>query len=304
MRVGVHLRIPTTAEAGMDALLDEAVTAHRLGLDLWIPQTNDGDALTALGVVGRVCPGMRLGTSCVPIWPRHPLVVAMQALTVQAATGNRLTLGVGLSHRPLVESEYGIPFERAVRYMREYLAILGPLLGGSGVDYQGELLTARFAGRLDVAGARPPSVLVAALGPQMLDVAGRLAEGALLWMVGPKTLASHIVPRLTEAAAGAGRGRPEVVVGLPVCVTSDAGRARAEVAAAYAAYGDLPSYRRILDLEGAAGPGDVALIGDEATVRSALSSLAEAGATALSLRPTGSPAEQARTLEVLASLKV
>jgi 5,10-methylenetetrahydromethanopterin reductase len=166
------------------------------------------------------------------------MVVATQALTVQAATGDRLTLGVGLSHRVMIERPYGIRFERPVRYMREYLEILVPLLRGGEADFEGELLATHTNEAVRVAGVDPPAVLVAALGRQMLGVAGRLAEGALLWMVGPRTLASHILPHLTAAAAGAGRSHPRVVVSLPVCVTSDPEGAREAVATTYASYGE------------------------------------------------------------------
>ena len=302
MRIGIHVKTPTGDANVIDSLVAEAREARRLGLDFWMPQTNDVDAQTTLTIVGRELPGLRVGTSCVPVWPRHPLALAMQALTAQAATGNRLTLGVGLSHQVMIERPYGIPFARPVRYMREYLEILVPLLHHGEVDYEGELLTAQTDGPVRVAGAEPPTVLVAALGRQMLNVAGRLAEGTLLWMVGPRTLASHIVPHLTAAADAAGRGRPQVVVSLPVCVTSDPDGAREAVAGTYASYGELPSYRAVLDMEGAPGPADVAVVGDEASVESQLRGLEEAGATALSLRPFGSPDEHRTTLALLSGL--
>lgn len=302
MRIGIHVKTPTRHANVIDSLLAEARESHRLGLDFWMPQTNDVDAMTTLTIVGRELPGLHVGTSCVPIWPRHPMVVAMQALTAQAATNNHLTLGVGLSHQVMIEGDYGIPFERPVRYMREYLEILTPLLHHGEVDYQGELLSTHTTYPVRVAGAEPPTVLVAALGRQMLNVAGRLAEGTLLWMVGPRTIASHIVPHLTAAADAAGRGRPHVVVSLPVCVTSDPDGAREAVAATYASYGELPSYRAVLDMEGAPGPADVAVVGEEESVESQLRELEEAGATALSLRPFGSPDEFQNTMTLLSDL--
>jgi F420-dependent oxidoreductase-like protein len=302
MRIGIHVKTPAGDANVIDSLLAEAREAHRLGLESWMPQTDDVDALTTLTIVGREFPGLPVGTSCVPIWPRHPMVVAMQALTAQAATGNRLTLGVGLSHRVMIEGPYGISFDKPVRYMREYLETLVPLLHQGEADYQGELLAAKTARPVRLSGAEPPTVLVAALGRPMLNVAGRLAEGTLLWMVGPRTLASHIVPHLTAAADAAGRGRPQVVVSLPVCVTSDPDSAGETVAGTSALYGELPSYRAVLDLEGAAGPAGVAVVGDEESVESQLRELEEARATAISLRPFGSPQEHRNTLALLSGL--
>lgn len=302
MRIGVHVRAPAGASDPVGHLLGEAREAHRLGLDFWVPQVEDGvDALTTLSVVGRETGGP-VGTSCVPVWGRHPLVLATQALTAQAATGGRLTLGVGLSHRPVTEGTYGIAFERPARYMAEYLQILVPLLEGRPVDFTGEVLATRTSEPLRAGPAAPPPVLVAALGRRMLELAGRRAEGALLWMVGPRTLASHVMVHLGAGATAAGRGRPRAVVHLPVCVTADADRARQAVAADYAGYGALPSYRAVLDIEGAAGPADVAVIGDERSVESQLRRLEEAGATDLGLRPFGRPGERRDTLALLADL--
>lgn len=302
MRVGIHVNVPGGDPNAIDSLLEVARESLRLGIDLWIPQTDGLDALTALAFVGRELPGLQVGTSCVPIWPRHPIVMAMQALTAQAATANRLTLGVGLSHQVMVEGRYGIAFRRPVRYMREYLEILTFLLRDGDAAYDGELLNAHPTSPVRVAGAEPPSVLVAALGPQMLNVAGSLADGALLWMVGPRTVASHVVPHLSAAAQAAGRRPPQVVVGLPVCVTSDRDATRDLAATTYASYGDLPSYRAVLDLEGVSSPADVAMIGTEGSVAAQIGALEEAGATAISLRPFGSPPEIRATMALLSDL--
>ncbi len=302
MRIGIHQRVDVGEGGVIDRLVERARDAHRLGLDMWMPQLGDVDALTALALIGREVPGLRVGTSCVPVWPRHPMVVAMQALTAQAATGNRLTLGVGLSHQVVMESLYGIPFSRPVRRMREYLEILIPLLHGDPVEYDGEILAVHTTSPLRLAGAGPPPVMVAALGRQMLHTAGRLADGTLLWMVGPRTISSHVVPHLTRAAEAAGRGRPQVVVGLPVCVTADPGRAREEAARVFGPVGDLPSHRAMLDLEGVAGPADVAVVGHEEEVAAHLERLEEAGATALSLRAFGSDAERGHTMRLLSEL--
>jgi F420-dependent oxidoreductase-like protein len=229
-------------------------------------------------------------------------MLAGQALTTQAATGNRLTLGIGLSHQMVIEGIFGYSFEKPAQHMREYLSILMPALSGEKVAFQGELLKATTMGPVTVAGATKPDVLVAALGPRMLKLAGELADGTATWMVGPKTLADHIVPLITQAAARAGRPSPRIAVGLPVCVTSDADEARARASKTFSVYGQLPSYRAMLDREGAKDPAEVAIIGDEETVAAQLRHLVELGATDLSLPITGSSEEKARAVALFADL--
>ncbi|HET6875103.1 MAG TPA: TIGR03564 family F420-dependent LLM class oxidoreductase, partial [Acidimicrobiales bacterium] len=247
-------------------------------------------------------PGLQIGTAVVPTYPRHPLVMAMQALTVQAATGNHLVLGIGLSHQVVIEGAFGLSFSAPVRHMREYLSILMPALHDGKVTFEGEELTARTFSPLRVAGAEPPAVLVAALGTQMLNLAGRMADGTALWMVGPRTIADHIVPTITKAAEQSGRPRPQVTVGLPVCVTADPEGARERAAQSFGFYNNLPSYRAMLDKEGAEGPADVAIVGDEDTVGGALRHLGEVGATSLSLPVFGSREERERTMTLLQEL--
>ena len=302
MRYGIH--VTHTGHGGnvIDELVGLAREADDAGLAFWVPQMADVDALTALAVVGREVPGLDVGTAVVPTFPRHPLMMASQALTVQAASAGHLTLGIGLSHQIVIEGAYGYPWEKPVRHMREYLEVLMPALRGEKVDFSGEVVTARTFAPIRMAGARPPAVLVAALGTQMLNVTGRLADGTALWMVGPRTIESHIVPTLFAAAEQAGRPAPRVLVGLPVSVTADPEGARAAAATAFALYNNLPSYRAMLDREGAAGPADVAIVGDEETVAAQLRHLGDIGATEFSLPLFGSSEERARTFALLAEL--
>ena len=264
---------------------------------LWMPQIFGVDTLTTLAVVAREVPDLRLGTAVVPTYPRHPMMLAAQARTVQQVSGGRLTLGIGLSHQVVIESMLGLSFEKPVRHLREYLSILVPLVRGDAVDAEGETLTARVA--LDIPDAAPVPVLVAALGSQMLGVTGRLADGTVTWMTGPATLGSHIVPTLTRAAAEAERPAPRVVCALPVCVTDDPDDARAAAADRFKMYGFLPSYKAMLDREGAAGPAEVAIVGDAATVRAGVEQLFEQGATEFVAVPYR---HRDATLEVLAGL--
>jgi F420-dependent oxidoreductase-like protein len=302
MRIGIHVGVSGRSGNAVDELVDAARQAKNAGLDFWVPQMSDVDALSALAVVGREVQGLQVGTAVVPTYPRHPMVMAMQALTVQAATGGRLTLGIGLSHRVVIEGAYGLSYDKPVRHMREYLSILMPLLHEGRADFTGEELSAHTFSPMKPAGSTPPPVVVAALGTQMLNLAGSLADGTALWMVGPKTIESHIVPKITAAAKRSARPDPQVVVGLPVSVTADPDAARARAAEVFGFYNNLPSYRAMLDIEGADGPADVAIVGDEATVRSQLLRLGEIGATALSLPVFGTSDERKATMDLLAEL--
>lgn len=259
------------------------------------------DAMTLLAVAGSQVPDIELMTAVVPTYPRHPVVMAAQALTVQAVTCGRFALGIGLSHQIVIEGMYGYSFERPARHMRDYLSALMPLLHERKVDYSGSTLKATTIMPLEF-DVPAPQVLVAALAPTMLELAGTLADGTVTWMTGPATIASHIVPGITKAAAAAGRPAPRVVVALPVCVTADPDGAREQADRTFSIYGQLPSYRAMLDREGAAGPGAVAIVGDEAAVARQLAALDEAGATDFAASPFGSADEVRRTMDVLGAL--
>src|ERR1700758_377491 len=191
MRIGIHGGPSGRGDNSIDEMIETARKAAGLGLNYWVPQLTDVDALTALAVIGREVPGLQVGTAVVPTYPRHPLVMAMQALTVQAATGGNLVLGIGLSHQVVIEGAFGISFSKPIRHMREYLEILMSLLHDGKAAFEGEELTARTFAPLRVAGASAPPVVVAALGTQMLNLAGRLADGTALWMVGERTINDH-----------------------------------------------------------------------------------------------------------------
>lgn len=300
MRIGIN---GTGSLSTLDQLVDAARRAEADGFDsFWIAQIFGLDALTALAVAGREVGRIELGTAVVPTYPRHPMMLAGQALTVQAAIGDRLALGIGLSHKIVIEDLWGYSYATPVRHMREYLDALLPLLRGESVAVTGEDLTC--IGSLDIDGAAAPDVIVAALGPQMLKLAGSTGCGTITWCTGERALLDHVVPRITRAAEEAGHPRPRVVVGLPVCVTSDPDAARTLVAEQMALYGGLPSYRAMLDLEGVDGPADVAIIGDEEHVAASLGRLADGGVTEFSAVITAPSAEDHdRTWQVLRSLR-
>lgn len=296
--------VNTGDKAGFDGVVSQVRALADAGVGTaWFPEVFNLDALTTIAVAGREVPDVKLGTAVVPTWPRHPLVMACQALTAQAATGGRLVLGVGLSHQLVVEGMMGIPFEHPARHMREYLTVLRAVVHDRTVDFTGDTLkAATLVGPLNIPGATPFPILVAALGPAMLRLAGELSEGTLTWMGGRSVVEHRIAPTITEAAAAAGRPAPQVIVGLPVCVTADVDAARERAARTYALYGNLPSYRRLLDEEKADGPADVAVVGDEAAVAAQIGGFFEAGATAFLAGPFGSAPEREATIRLLGQL--
>jgi 5,10-methylenetetrahydromethanopterin reductase len=300
MRIGTSLAEP----AGRDALVKLRDQLQRAADDgfasAWISNIFGLDALTALAVAGSQVPGIEVGTAVVPTYPRHPAVLAQQALTTSLAVGGRLALGIGLSHRIVIEDMYGYSFDRPAVHMREYLSILLPLLDGQPASFDGTTMRAGIGLSTPRTGRVP--VLLAALAPRMLAQAGQRTDGTVLWMTGPATVRDHIVPAITRAARDAGRPAPRVVCVLPVCVTGDTDGARAAAEKVFAIYGQLPSYRAMLDREGAAGPGDVAIAGDEDSVTAQITALAEAGVTDFVGLEYARGADQQRTRDLLKSL--
>ncbi len=304
MRIGLFIGTMGAADT-VQGQAQQAVEAEADGFaTLWTAQVAGVDALTMLALAGDRTESIELGTAVVPVYPRHPTALAQQALTTQAAAGGRLLLGIGLSHRPVVEERWGLSFDAPAQYMDEYLTILNSLMETGSADFQGRHF--RVSGEIQRMTDTPPTVCVAALAPRMLRMAGERASGTITWMAGPKTLDEHIVPRIASAAEGAGRPAPRVCVGLPICVTDDRQAGFEAASGFFGRYGGLPSYRRMLDIEGVESPAEVAIIGDEAEVEGRLRALSEAGATDFlaSIFPTGEDADAsvARTRELLKSL--
>ena len=276
MRIGV-MAGASGPDASLDGLVARAQDLERRGFPtLWLANIFGLDAITSLAVVGRETERIELGTAVVPSYPRHPMAMAQQCLTAQVAAGGRFVLGVGLSHKIVIEDMFGLSYEKPARHMREYMAVLGPLLRGESAKFSGDEFRVNAA--LEI-GAPPVPVLIAALGDHMLRIAGRTSSGTILWMTGPATIESHIVPKLSAAASEAGRPAPRVVAGLPIIATDDPDGARERMAKAFAMYGQLPSYRAMLDKEGAAGPADVALVGNEKELDASLDRLRDVGVT-------------------------
>jgi F420-dependent oxidoreductase-like protein len=299
LRVGSMIETDTSL-ADVVAMLEryrEAGLDHAFASQIFGP-----DALTLLAAAGSQVPGIGLGTGVVPIYPRHPMMLAQQALTVQMATDNRLLLGIGLSHQVVVENMWGMSFERPAAYMREYLTALMPLLHGHEVHSDGERVTTHAFAPLDIANVEAPPVLVAALADTMLKLAGRVADGTVTWMTGTATVGGHIVPTITAAAEAAGRPAPRVVVSLPIAVTNDREKAKERINEVFSIYPNLPSYKAMLDKEGAEAAADIGFVGDEEAVAASISRLADAGATDFVAAIVGDAEERGRGLTLLSEL--
>ncbi len=290
--------------SGPHVTVDDYVATARAAADAgfdsyWLPQIFGMEALSLLGMIGREVPGINLGTSVVPTYPRHPVTMAAEALTAQQASGGRLHLGIGLSHQMVIENMFGMSFDRPADHMAEYLKALTPLLRGEAAATSGERISAHVSLEIE---ADPVPLLIAALGPKMLRLAAEYAEGTITWMTGPATLAEHTIPTLNAARDHLGRGPGRVAAALPVAVTADVVAAKEVAAKAFAVYGMLPSYRAMLDREGAAGPADVAIIGSAGEVSDRIGQLAEIGVTDFAAVEFMSGDEGVATREVLTGL--
>jgi F420-dependent oxidoreductase-like protein len=300
MRIGImsgHGRQDET----LDDLVTKAKDLEARGFHtMWVANIFAIDAITANAIIGRETTTIELGTAVVPTYPRHPTAMAQQALTAQSACKGRFTLGIGLSHQIVIEGILGLSYARRAKHMREYMSVLGPLLRGEKASHQGEEYNVTI--EMPVPGSQPVSALLAALGPQMLEIAGAVADGTILWMTGANTIENHVVPTIQKAATEAGRPVPRIVAGLPIVLSDNEAEDRAAVGEIMSHYGHIPSYRAMLDREGAAGPGDVALVGNAQQLDDALRRLEDVGVTDFdaALIPTDETAE-ARTLDFLSS---
>ena len=280
MRIGLNGSSLIATGAPLGQLREHAAQAEADGFSsYWVAQLGVPDALTAIATMGEDTRTIELGTAVIPTWLRHPLMLAAQASTVVEAIGpGRLVLGIGLAHKMSIEGTLKIPFATPAKHMDEYLSVLLPVLTERSVSFKGDIWSGEVPG---VGGppVEPPTVMLAAMGPRMLQLAGSRTSGSILWLSGPKAIADQIKPALDAAAAAAGRPSPRIVASVPVCVTHDAESVKGFVSAALAGYNDLPSYRGVMDTEGAGGPADVSLIGSEPEVLAGIRAFAEAGAT-------------------------
>jgi 5,10-methylenetetrahydromethanopterin reductase len=290
----------------------DAQWAEEAGLStVWIPQIPDEfDALTAATLVGEATTRIEIGTAVVPVQPRHPVALAQQALSVQAVCQGRLSLGLGVSHHWIIEEMMGLSYERHVQTMRAYLDVLQVAFAGPGpVDVENAMF--RIHNPLDITDVGPTPVLLAALGPRMLELCGERTDGTILWLADERAIGAHVVPALVRASEAAGRPLPRVVAGVPICLCRDdevptaverTNRILAEAEVS-------PNYQKLLDHGDARNVGDILAAGSEATIEKRLQAFADAGVTDLSVRvvPIGAGrdelvASSKRTRELLASL--
>lgn len=300
------MRISLFRDTGnIDQLIKDVQAAERDGFHgVWFGQIFGGDTLTAIALVGAQTERIELGTAVIPTYLHHPFSLAQQALTVGAAAGGRFVLGIGPSHQPVVEQMWGLSYEKPARHMREYLSVLRPLIDEGRVSYSGNVF--RVNGGLQVPDARPVPIIISALAPVMLRIAGELADGTVTWMAGRKAIETHVVPRIKKAAEDAGRPAPRVCVALPVAVTDELDKTRERAAHVFSMYGQLVNYRRVLDVEGVEGPADVGIFGTASDVEHQIRAFANAGATDLlaAVFPGSDDAESSmrETRELLKSL--
>ncbi|MCX4831330.1 LLM class F420-dependent oxidoreductase [Streptomyces sp. NBC_01016] len=313
MRIGV-MSGPERGDSARKAarMLDDVRWAEEAGFDtVWVPQVpTDFDALTAVALMGSETSRIELGTAVVPVHAQHPVALARQALSVHAAAQGRLALGVGASHHWIVRDMLGLPYEKPAAYTRDYLDVLNTAVGGtSSVDVENDTFTVHNP--LGLAPVTPLPVLLAALGPVMLRIAGERADGTVLWMADERSVADHVVPRITKAAQEAGRPAPRIVAGIPVCLCRpdevDAARERANRILGEAEIS--PNYQRLLEYGDARDVGDLCAAGDEAAIKARFQRFADAGVTDLSVRllPIGEGREELvaskrRTRETVAAI--
>lgn len=280
MRIGINGSSLIALNRPVSELVDHAVEAERDGFSsYWLAQLAVPDALTVLGAVGLQTTTIELGTAVIATWLRHPLMLAAQALTVSDMAKGRVLLGIGLAHKTTIEERLRIPFAQPAKHMEEYLDVLLPALKERAVDATGEI----WSGSADSVGGPPdvasPQVMLAAMGPRMLELAGQRTDGNILWLSGPRTIETVIAPAMAKGAAAAGRQPGRIVASVPVCVTDKPDEVRGLIAAFLSGYNDLPSYRGVMDIEGVDGPAGVSIVGDEKAVHDGIQSFADAGTT-------------------------
>ena len=303
MKYGIMTGSGFDPKPSLAGLISNAQRLEKMGFDsIWMANHYSYDAINVLSLIGNCTSTIELGTAVVPSFPRHPVAMAQQVLTANAACKNRFTLGLGVSHKFFIEDELGIGYRTPAKHMAEYLDVMMPLINSRQVDTEGDLY--RVKTHIDITETGKPSVLIAALGPKMLEIAGHNTDGTTLWQTGPVTIEKHTIPTIHQAATEAGRPSPRIVTGMPVVLTDNTQKARDAINEKLKFYGEIPSYRAMLDREGAVGPGDIAIVGNEQELRQQIQQLEDIGVTDLNavLIDVESDSYE-RTLSFLASEK-
>ncbi|OBK74985.1 TIGR03564 family F420-dependent LLM class oxidoreductase [Mycobacterium sp. 1274761.0] len=305
MATGVVLYGTPNADNVFDDLTSQARRAYELGVrQVWLPQRFDYDAIGAAGLVAAAVPGLGVGTFVVPINPRHPLIVASQAQTAQAASHGNFSLGLGLGAHAPEQQAFGKAWPNTIARLREHLTVLRSIFDTGTVDFHGDEFTANPEWPVNVLGGTPVPVYVAAMGPKALQVTGELADGTLPYLAGPHTIAEFIEPTITRAAADASRPRPKIIAAVPALVTDDVDAGRAVAAEALSFYETVPSYQKVIAREGVETVVDIAAVGSSDTVAAHLKRYLDAGATdvVLSAVDQSQPAGRESLWEIAASL--
>ncbi len=302
MKIGLMIGGDASSPTRLQDIVKAAQAAEAGGFhSFYMANIRNHDAVMAMAFAGQATERLHVGTAVIPSYPRHPTALAQQALSAAAASNGRFNLGIGLSHKIVIEDAFGLSYDKPARHIREYLQILTPLLAGSPAKFSGELY--RTVWGLEVPDAPTPvPLLVAALGPVMLKLAGAMADGTVTWMTGPRTIGQHIQPSLSQAAAEADRPAPRIVAGIPIVLANDISATHDVINEQLAIYGQLPSYRAMLDREGAAGPADISIVGDETALEQGMTRLRDAGVTEFIAAPLETEAGAAeRTMAFLKS---
>jgi F420-dependent oxidoreductase-like protein len=275
------MRIGLTGGAGtVDKIVQQAQNAEADGFtSLWYASIITGDPLVAMAIAGRQTSSIELGTAVLQTYPCHPLLQANRIASVTHGMGRPgFTLGIGPSHASSIQGLYGYSYDNPGRNTEEYVRILTALLRGEAVEVDGQDWSTHAPAAMVVT-AEPVQVLLSALGPRLLRVAGEVADGTVLWMAPPKAIETHVAPRINDAARSAGRPPPRIVAGLPVAVHDDVAEARAATTTYSSMYAGQPNYQRIMELGDASTPAEAAIVGDEGSVRAQLQGVIDAGAT-------------------------
>ena len=305
MRIGLGVGAVARNDIAVSDLVELFVKAVEDGFKaVWVSHSFAADSIMLMSLAGASTSELELGTFVIPTYTRHPIAMAQQALTAASATDGRFTLGIGLSHKTMIEGIYGLDYSKPIRHMREYLTVLNGVLAGEPFSFQGEEYDVKVPA-FGVGQISAPPVIVAALGPQMLRLCGRLSDGTATWLGSKSYLANQAIPIFKESAANVGRENPRIIAGIPVAVTDDVDAAKQTAAKTFANYGTIPSYRAVLDAGGASDPEDVVIVGNEQKVTEQIRHLSAIGVTDLNAVPYSIPSDKmsrTRTRELLSTL--
>ncbi|WP_020106605.1 TIGR03564 family F420-dependent LLM class oxidoreductase [Nocardia sp. 348MFTsu5.1] len=303
MRIGL-----TGHGSTVEKLVKQAKEAESQGFSsLWYASNVVRDPLIAMAIAGRETTRIELGTGVLQTYPCHPILQANRVAAAADAMGRPgMALGLGPSHASSIQDIYGLSYDRPGRNTEEYLQIITALLHGESVDFTGEDWSAHTQ-------TTPPThrvpVLLSALSPRMLRIAGQFADGTILWMASAAAIETHIAPKINSAASQAGRPRRRIIAGLPVALHNDVDAARTATAATSGMYAEMPNYQRIIETGGGTTAAEIAIVGDESSVQKQLQQLLDAGATEIWAQPVAVGQDRAereasrkRTVAFLSSL--